>query len=125
MVATSTEPDRAGASQARRKQRSAWAAANFRTYFMSAAVAQCGSWLLRTTQAWLVLDLTGSPAALGVVTVAQALPVTILTLFAGVLIDRTQTRRLMVGVQVVFGLQAAILAFLIFTRQVQFWHVMV
>jgi len=66
---------------------------NFRIYFAGASVSQCAGWLLRTTQAWLVLDLTGSPAALGVVTVAQALPVTILTLFSGVLIDRSETRR--------------------------------
>jgi MFS family permease len=87
-------------------------------------VAQCGSWLLRTTQAWLVLDLTGSPAALGLVTVAQALPVTILTLFAGVMLDRTQSRRLLLVVQLVFGVQAAILAYLVFTSQIQFWQVM-
>src|SRR5690242_17619579 len=68
---------------------------NFRTYFVSAAISQCGSWLLRTTQAWLVLDLTGSPAALGLVTFLQALPVSIFTLFAGVLIDRAPTKRLL------------------------------
>jgi MFS family permease len=97
---------------------------NFRAYFASAAVAQCGSWLLRTAQAWLVLDLTGSAAALGVVTVAQALPVTLLTLFAGVLIDRTDTRRLVLIVQVAFTLEALILAALILSGQVQFWHVL-
>jgi MFS family permease len=98
---------------------------NFQTYFAGAAISQCASWLLRTTQAWLVLELTGSPAALGLVTAAQALPVTILTLFAGVLIDRTQTRRLLLSVQALFGIQAGILAVLVFTRQIQFWHVMV
>ena len=40
--------------------RSALSVPNFRTYFISAAIAQCGGWLLRTTQAWLVLELTGS-----------------------------------------------------------------
>jgi MFS family permease len=88
-------------------------------------VAQCGGWLMRTTQAWLVLDLTGSPAALGLVTVAQALPVTILTLFSGVLLDRRPTWRLMLAVQVVFLLQAAVLAVLTLTQQIQFWHVLV
>jgi MFS family permease len=116
--------DAARAQAERRWRRGALAFPNFQTYFVGAAVAQCGSWLLRTTQAWLVLDLTGSPAALGLVTVAQALPVTILTLFAGVMLDRTQSRRLLVAVQVVFGIQAAILAFLVFTNQIQFWHVM-
>jgi MFS family permease len=105
--------------------RSALSVPNFRLYFGSAAIAQCGGWLLRTTQAWLVLDLTGSPAALALVTIAQALPVTILTLFAGIMIDRTQSRRLLVIVQVVLGCQAAVLAALIFTHQVQFWHIIV
>jgi MFS family permease len=104
---------------------SALSVPNFRTYFISAAIAQCGGWLLRTTQAWLILDLTGSPAALAVVTIAQALPVTILTLFAGILIDRTESRRLLVAVQVVFGVQAAILAALILSHQIQFWHIIV
>src|SRR5947208_6630441 len=105
----------------RRGRRSALSVPNFRTYFVSAAIAQCGGWLLRTTQAWLVLDLTGSPAALALVTIAQALPVTILTLFAGIMIDRTQSRRLLVMVQVVFGIQAAILAILILSQRIEFW----
>jgi MFS family permease len=104
---------------------SALSVPNFRTYFVSAAIAQCGGWLLRTTQAWLVLDLTGSPAALAVVTIAQALPVTILTLFAGILIDRSHSRRLLVGVQVVLGVQALILAALILSHEIQFWHIIV
>src|SRR6266567_485330 len=104
---------------------SALSVPNFRTYFVSAAIAQCGGWLLRTTQAWIVLDLTGSPAALAVVTIAQALPVTILTLFAGILIDRSQSRRLLVGVQAVLGAQAVVLAALILTHQIQFWHIIV
>jgi len=105
--------------------RSALSIPNFRTYFVNAAIAQCGGWLLRTTQAWLVLDLTGSPAALAAVTIAQALPVTILTLFAGILIDRTQSRRLLVFVQVILACQAAVMAVLIFTHQIQFWHIIV
>src|SRR6266550_3298451 len=109
----------------RRRRRSALSVPNFRTYFVSAAIAQCGGWLLRTTQAWLVLDLTGSPAALAAVTIAQALPVTILTLFAGILIDRTQSRRLLVIVQVILACQAAVMAALIFTHQIQFWHIIV
>lgn len=52
--------------------RGAFAEPNFRTYFVCAAFSQCGGWLARTTQAWPVLDVTGSPAALGIVTIAQA-----------------------------------------------------
>jgi MFS family permease len=104
-------------------RRSALSVPNFRTYFVSACIAQCGGWLLRTAQAWLVLDLTGTPAALAVVTIAQALPVTILTLFAGILIDRTESRKLLVWVQIVISLETALMAVLVLTQTVQYWHV--
>jgi MFS family permease len=105
-------------------RRSALSVPNFRVYFVSACIAQCGGWLLRTAQAWLVLDLTGTPAALALVTIAQALPVTILTLFAGILIDRTQSRRLLVFVQLVISVQTAVMAILVLTGTVQYWHVL-
>src|SRR5215471_10195261 len=106
-------------------RRSALSVPNFRIYFASATVAQCGGWLLRTAQAWLVLDLTGTPAALALVTILQALPVTILTLFAGVLIDRMQSRRLLVYVQVVIAAETAIMAVLVLTNTIQYWQILV
>ncbi|HEY2596532.1 MAG TPA: MFS transporter [Chloroflexota bacterium] len=108
-----------------KRSRSAFSVRNFKIYFASAAAAQTGSWLLRTAQAWLVLDLTGSPAALALVTILQALPVTILTLFAGILIDRTQSRRLLVYVQLVISLQAALMAVLVLTNTIQYWQILV
>ena len=108
-----------------RRSRSAFSVPNFRVYFASAAAAQTGSWLLRTAQAWLVLDLTGTPAALALVTILQALPVTILTLFAGILIDRMQSRRLLVYVQIVISLETAVMAVLVLTNTIQYWQVLV
>jgi MFS family permease len=108
-----------------KRSRSAFTVRNFRIYFASAAAAQTGSWLLRTAQAWLVLDLTGSPAALALVTILQALPVTILTLFAGILIDRTQSRRLLVYVQLVISLETALTAILVLTNTIQYWQILV
>jgi MFS family permease len=82
-------------------------------------------WLLRTAQSWLVLDLTGSPAALGILALCQFLPITVLTLFAGVLIDRVQCRRLLVITQLVIGLQAAAMAALILSGRIEYWQVLV
>src|SRR5215475_7488345 len=106
-------------------RRSALSVPNFRIYFASAAIAQTGGWLLRTAQAWLVLDLTGTPAALALVTILQALPVTILTLFAGILIDRTQSRRLLVYVQLVISVEAALMAVLVLTNTIQYWQILI
>jgi MFS family permease len=102
----------------------ALAVPNYRTYFIVSAVSQSGGWLLRTAQAWLVLDLTGSPAALGVLALFQFLPITFLTLFAGVLIDRVPSRRLLVATQLAIGLQAAALGALVLTQRVEYWHVL-
>lgn len=98
---------------------------NFRTYFAVSAVSQSGGWLMRTAQSWLVLDLTGSPAALGVLALFQFLPITILTLFAGVVIDRTPSRRLLVATQLIMGLQAGVLGLLVLVNRVEYWHVLV
>lgn len=48
-----------------------------------------------TAQGWLVLDLTNSPAALGIVSALQILPVLLLSAFAGVMADRVDRRRLL------------------------------
>jgi len=76
-----------------------------------------------TGQAWLVLDLTGSAAALGVVTTLQFLPVTVLTLFGGVFADRFPKRPILFSTQVVALVQALVLGTLVVTGNVELWHV--
>ena len=98
---------------------------NYRTYFVVSAVSQSGGWLMRTAQSWLVLDLTGSPAALGVLALFQFLPITVLSLFAGVVIDRTPSRRLLVVTQLTMGVQAGALGALVLLNRVEYWHVLV
>jgi MFS family permease len=72
----------------------------------------------------MVLDLTGSSAALGVLAFAQFLPVTILTLFAGVLIDRAASRVLLILSQLVIACQAAVLAMLVLSHRAEYWHIL-
>ncbi len=96
---------------------------NYRLYFFGQMVSLSGTWMQRTAQAWLVLKLTGSPAALGMVTALQFLPITLLTLFGGVFADRWPKRRTLVITQVGSGVQALILGALVFSDTVQLWHV--
>lgn len=103
----------------------ALAVRNYRLYFGGNAITLSGYWLLRIAQSWLVLDLTGSPAALGVLQVAQFLPITILTLFAGVVLDRVPIRWLLVLTELAIGLIATVMAALVLTHTVQYWHVLV
>ncbi len=78
-----------------------------------------------TAQGWLVLELTNSPALLGLTSAIQSAPTLFLSLLAGVMADRMDLRRLLVATQAAGGLLAAILAILTMTGVVQFWHVVV
>ena len=78
-----------------------------------------------TAQGWLVLRLTGSPALLGLAAFAGSAPSLALTLYAGLLADRIDRRKLLLWTQVVLAVLAAILALLDQTGAVRFWQVLV
>lgn len=98
---------------------------NYRLYFCGQALSLIGTWMQATAQAWLVLTLSGSAAVLGVVVALQALPVLLLGPYAGVIADRVDRRKLMIVLQSVMGLLAAVLAVLALGGWVQVWQVAV
>ena len=68
---------------------------NYRLFFSGQAVSQTGSWMQRIALAWFVLQLThGSSFAVGLMALAQFMPYTLFGLFAGVITDRLDARRL-------------------------------
>lgn len=98
---------------------------NFRLFWFGQLISLVGTWMQAVGQAWLVLELTHSPLALGTVTALQFLPVLMLTLFAGVFVDRVAKRRLLLVTQTTALLQALALAVLVSSGLVQLWHVYV
>lgn len=98
---------------------------NFRLFFFGQLISLIGSWMQTTAQQWLVYRLTGSELSLGVVTFAAFLPVLILSLGMGVIVDRFERRRLLVITQTWFLLQAAVLAVLTALGVIQYQHVIV
>lgn len=98
---------------------------NYRLYFFGQALSLVGTWMQATAQAWLVLILSNSPSILGVIVALQALPVLFLGPYAGVIADRVDRRRMMIALQSVMGLLAAVLAVLTLTGVVRIWHVAV
>ena len=98
---------------------------NYRVYWIGQLISISGTWMQTTAQAWLVLKLTNSPTALGTVTLLQFLPITLLTLFAGVFADRLPKRSLVVCTQSIAALQALALGLLVITNNVQLWEIYV
>jgi MFS family permease len=98
---------------------------NYRLYWFGQLISQTGSWMQTTAQAWLVLKLTNSPLALGLVTTLQFLPIMLLSLVGGVISDRVPKHRLVLVTQSAALVQAAIFGTLVATGAVQLWHVYV
>ncbi|WP_137726415.1 MFS transporter [Prescottella subtropica] len=96
---------------------------NFRRFIGGQAVSLVGTWMQTIAQSWLVLELTGSGTAIGVVVALQTLPVLLLGPYGGVIADRVDKRRLMIGLQSIMGVQALILGTLTITGAVALWHV--
>jgi MFS family permease len=98
---------------------------NYRLYWTGQLLSSVGTWVSRIAQAWLVLKVTNSSLALGLVGTLQFLPMTVLALFGGVLADRFPKRRVLVITQSVMALQSLTLAVLVSTGAVQIWHIYV
>ncbi|MGH7612095.1 MAG: MFS transporter [Candidatus Dormibacteria bacterium] len=96
---------------------------NYRLYAGGQSISLVGTWMQSTAQAWLVLELTHSAVALGVIVALQALPVLVLGAYGGVVADRVDKRRLMITLQSLMGVQALILGVLTVTGLVRIWEV--
>jgi MFS family permease len=88
---------------------------NFRLFFVGQLVSQVGNWLTLIAQTLLVLHLTNSGFAVGVLAACQFGPVLVLGAWGGLIADRSDKRRLLVIVQIVAMAQSAALAALAFS----------
>ena len=72
---------------------------NYRIFFTGQLVSLAGTWMQNVALVWLVLELSGSPLAVGALAFWRFVPFTVFGLVAGVMADRLDTRRLVMGTQ--------------------------
>lgn len=89
---------------------------NYRKFFIGQAFSLLGTWIQSVAIAWLILEITGSAASIGFAVALQFLPVLILGPYGGVLVDRTDKRKLLIKTQALSGLQALLLAVMVLTH---------
>lgn len=97
----------------------------YRRFLLASMIATTGAFMQQTAQGWLVLVLTDSPALLGLAGAVAGLPTLFLAVFAGVLADRVDRRRLLVLMNGAAATFALALALLTTTGLVAYWHVLV
>lgn len=109
---------------ARRYGFGALAHRNFRLFLFGQTVSLTGTWMQSIAQGWLVLQLTDSPFYLGLVSALGSLGVLMFTLYAGVVADRTDKRRVVIITQSLLMVQAFLLAALVASGRVTVGSVM-
>src|SRR5437762_1522481 len=89
------------------------------------AVSQTGTWIDKIAQAWLVLALTHSAVAVGILAACQFVPFSVLGLVAGVVVDRLDAWRTVVWTQAIRMVLAGTLAGIVVAGVAQVWMVYV
>ena len=96
---------------------------NFRLFFTGQLISQVGNWLTLVAQTLLVLQLTDSGIALGVLAAAQFGPVLLIGPWAGLIADRSDKRKLLLIVQTIAMAQSFVLAALAFSGDPPVWSI--
>ena len=98
---------------------------NYRLFFIGQVISVTGTWIQTIAAAWLILELTGSPVAVGILALCTFLPFTLFGWFAGVIVDRFDPRRLVIATQWALMALASALAALTLLGQITPWQVYV
>jgi MFS family permease len=96
---------------------------NYRLFFTGQVISVSGTWMQNVALAWLVVELTSSPLAVGLLAFCRFIPFTVFGLFAGVVADRIDNRKLVITTQAVSMTFATILAVLVLTGSETLWLV--
>jgi MFS family permease len=94
---------------------------NFRLVFGGSAVSAIGDQFTLVALPWLVLKLTGDPAALGLVLATMAVPRAVFLLIGGALVDRMSPRKVLLGGRGVNALLVSLLAVLVLSGIIHMW----
>jgi MFS family permease len=97
---------------------------NFRLFIIGQFISLCGTWMQVIAQGWLVLQLTDSAFAVGLVTALGSLPILLFTLYGGVIADRVNKRRFILVLQSLMLAEALTLAILTATHLITVHWVM-
>jgi MFS family permease len=98
---------------------------DFRVQWFGACTSSIGTWVQLTAQNWMVLSLTGSAFFLGLDSFLQQLPIMLFTLVGGVLADRRDRRRTLLGSQYVQMTTATMLALLVYFDLVTITYILI
>jgi len=125
------KPERHLADDARASARDfshAWRALrhrNFRLFFGGQTISLVGTWMTRIATSWLVYRLTKNAVLLGTVSFAGQIPSFLLAPLAGVIVDRSDRRRVLVWTQTLAMVQSLLLAWLTLAHRINITEILI
>lgn len=97
---------------------------NFRLLWSAGIVMQVSEWVQSIALGWLALNLTNSAAFVGQVNALLGLPLLLLSLPAGFLLDRVDRRWTLLGCQIVGAIVALTIAITVSRSALAPWHLL-
>jgi MFS family permease len=91
---------------------------NFQLFFSGQMISLIGTWMQSVAQSWLVYRITGSSLLLGSVGFASQIPVFLAAPLGGIVADRYNRQRVVIGTQIASMILAFILAVLTLTHKI-------
>ncbi len=98
---------------------------NFRLFFSGQTISLVGTWMTRIATSWLVYRLTGSALLLGTVSFASQIPSFLLAPLAGVIVDRSDRRQVLVWTQTLAMVQSLLLAWLTLAHRINITEILI
>ena len=98
---------------------------NFQLFFSGQLISLIGTWMQSVAQAWLVYRLTGSSLLLGAAGFCSQIPVFLVAPLGGIVADRHNRQRVVIGTQVASMILAGVLAALTLGGVVTVWEIFV
>lgn len=98
---------------------------DFRSLWLGTICTQAGQWILNIALGWLMLVLTDSPFWVGLVGFFGGIPMLLVAVPAGVILDRHDRRQVLIWCQVALAAIGVMLAILALLDIAQPWHLLV
>ena len=98
---------------------------NFQLFFSGQLISLIGTWMQNIAESWLVYRLTGSALLLGAAGFASQIPVFLVAPLGGIVADRFNRQRIVIGTQISSMILALVFATLTLTGVIRVWHIFV
>jgi predicted MFS family arabinose efflux permease len=97
---------------------------DFRLMWIGACTSSIGTWMQIVAQGWLIYRLSRSAFLLALDQFLGGIPIFLFSLIGGVVADRVERRKILLGSQYVQMATAGLLTILVATGRVHVWHIL-